>query len=113
MTKLLFNNKEDTFDLQTYLNFSYSFVVCRPGFFNDTDGTCAECEMGFYQSQFIDVDMCTTCGDNRTTLDAASDGEDKCGKQQSIDQVMTETDVMTYSYSYLSRNDVPYLKRVL
>ena len=53
MTKLLFNNKEDTFDLQTYLNFSYSFVVCRPGFFNDTDGTCAECEMGTLILNFI------------------------------------------------------------
>ena len=67
--------------------------MCRPGFFNDTDGTCAECSMGSYQSLFIDVDMCTTCGDNRTTLEAASDSEDKCGKLdlRSIDQTTIAT----------------------
>ena len=47
--------------------------------------------MGSYQSLFIDVDVCTPCGDNRTTLDSASDSENKCGKLSNIDQTTIAT----------------------
>lgn len=73
---LLDVDKQNTYDLLALCAASYACIPCKPGYF-EANQTCHECQLGFYQPNFMETE-CWECGEGYTTTSTGADDTSDC-----------------------------------